>query len=99
MQFDLRRPITVEDLVDACVAKMADEAKENSDTVVDIVLGPEVMMELALRVMALEAHLGLMPPSNASLAALRDTLTVFNASCACRGAEQKQSRETRSHGL
>lgn len=61
MNADFRRPLTLEEMIDACTAKMVNDAKENSDTVVEVILGPEVMLELALRVMALEARTG---PSN-----------------------------------
>jgi len=43
-------------MADACNAKIRNDAKEDSDTVVEIILGPEVMLELALRVMALEGR-------------------------------------------
>ena len=57
MELDFRRPVTLEELVEACTAKMRNDAKEGPESLVEIVLGPEVMLELALRVLALEARL------------------------------------------
>lgn len=56
MDMDFRRPVTLEELVDACTAKMRNDAAEAPQGHVEIVLGPEVMLELALRVLALEAR-------------------------------------------
>lgn len=55
---DFRRPVTLEELVEACTAKMRNDAVEAPSVAVEIILGPEVMLELALRVLALEARLG-----------------------------------------
>jgi hypothetical protein len=56
MDMDFRRPVTLEELIDACTVKMRNDAVEAPETVVEIVLGPEVMLELALRVLALETR-------------------------------------------
>lgn len=58
---DLRRPLTLEQMIADCGAKIANEADENPDTQVEILLGTELMMELGLRVLALEVHTGLLP--------------------------------------
>lgn len=58
---DLRRPLTLEQLIADCGAKIANEADENPDTQVEILLGTELIMELGLRILALEAHTGLLP--------------------------------------
>ena len=57
MKLDLRRPMTVEEVVEACVAKIREDAKEETETVVEIMIGTEMMLDLALRVLALEARL------------------------------------------
>ena len=57
MKLDLRRPMTVEEVVEACVAKIREDAKEETENVVEIVMGTELMLDLALRVLALEARL------------------------------------------
>lgn len=51
----LRRPLTLEEMVEDCVDKLREDAKELPTWRVEIVLGPEAMLDLALRVMALEA--------------------------------------------
>lgn len=56
MNLELIRPRTVEELLRACVEKHAAEAPEEPRAVVEIVLGHEVMMDLALRLIALEAR-------------------------------------------
>ncbi len=58
---DLRRPLTIEQLIADCGDKIANEAQENPDTIIEIMLGTELMMELALRVIGLEVHTGLIP--------------------------------------
>lgn len=57
MNLDLRRPMTVEELVEACVAKTREDAKEETENVVEITLGTEMMMDIALRILALESRL------------------------------------------
>lgn len=61
MNLDLRRPMTVEELVEACVAKTREDAKEETENVVEIVAGTELMMDIALRILALEARLPRVP--------------------------------------
>lgn len=57
MNLDLRRPMTVEELVEACVAKTREDAKEETENVVEIMLGTEMMLDIALRLLALETRL------------------------------------------
>lgn len=55
---DLRRPMTLEEMVEDCVEKLREDAKETPQRTIEIVIGTEAMLDLALRVMALEARLG-----------------------------------------
>lgn len=61
MRLDLRRPETLEQLIADCGEKIGNDAREDSDVQIEIMMGTEVMMELALRIMALEVHAGLLP--------------------------------------
>jgi hypothetical protein len=69
MRLDLRRPETLEQLIADCAEKIRTEAVEDSRVQVEIMVGTEVMMELALRVMALEIDAGLTPPEKAPISA------------------------------
>lgn len=59
--WDLRRPLTLEQLIADCGDKIATEAREEPSQMIDIMVGTELMMELALRVIGLEVHTGLLP--------------------------------------
>lgn len=61
MNLDLRRPMTVEEVVEACVAKIREDAKETPERTIEIVMGTELMMDLALRLLALESRLPATP--------------------------------------
>lgn len=54
---DLRRPMTVEELIEDIVEKTGEDAKETPQRTIDIVMGTELMMDLALRLLALESRL------------------------------------------
>jgi hypothetical protein len=58
---DLRRPLTVEQMIADCGDKIANDAQENPDKMVEIMLGTELMMEIGLRLIALEVDAGLLP--------------------------------------
>lgn len=54
MNLDLRRPKTVEEMIDACVAKIRNQAELHPSTVVEVAVETEMMLDLACRILALE---------------------------------------------
>lgn len=53
---DLRRPMNVEELIETIVDKTREDAKETPQRTIEIVIGTELMMDLALRLIAVESR-------------------------------------------
>lgn len=58
---DLRRPMTAEELIESCVEKMREDAKETPQRTIEIVIGTELMMDLALRLLTVESRVPATP--------------------------------------
>jgi hypothetical protein len=61
VNLDLRRPKTLEETIDACVAKIRNEAQGDTDTIVEVMVGTEMILDLACRILALEERLANRP--------------------------------------
>ena len=54
---DLRRPMNLEEAIKDIVEKTGEDAKETPERTIEIVMGTELMMDIALRLLAVESRL------------------------------------------